>query len=53
MALSFYPNSNLSKEDHPERLNKKFEQDLKKEKEHVKEEIAGEKRESLVEVEAK
>ena len=51
--ISFYPNSDLSKEDHPERLIKKLEQDLKKEKEHLKEEIAGEKRESLVEVEAK
>lgn len=51
--ISFYPNSNLSREDHPERLTKKLEQDLKKEKEHLKEEIAGDKRESLVEVEAK
>jgi len=50
--IAFYPNSNLSREDHPERLTKKLEQDLKKEKEHFKEETTV-KEERLVEVEAK
>ncbi len=50
--VSFYPNSNLSREDHPERLTKKLEQEVKKEKEHyMKETNTAE--EKLVEVEAK
>ncbi|MEK6936945.1 MAG: 30S ribosomal protein S4 [Nanoarchaeota archaeon] len=49
--ISFYPNSQLSKEDHPERMAKKLERDLQKEKEHLKEETQ-EQRETLVEVEA-
>ncbi len=52
VKIAFYPNSDLSKEDHPERLIKKLEKDLQKEKEHLKEETI-EQRETLVEVEAK
>ncbi|MBS3171004.1 30S ribosomal protein S4 [Candidatus Woesearchaeota archaeon] len=50
--ISFYPNSDLSKEDHPERLTKKLEKDLQKEKEHFMKET-NTKEEKLVEVEAK
>lgn len=50
--ISFYKNSNLSNENHPERMIKKLEQELKKEKEHFREETKTAE-EKLVEVEAK
>jgi small subunit ribosomal protein S4 len=49
--VSFNLNSKLSNENHPERFKKALEE-LKEEKKHVKEEIEGGKKESLVEVSA-